>query len=196
MSELPFEENSWSKCTVTQFNLARNILGISKTQFKDAIEDTRDAAKSNDDQSHSGKLEAVALAIAEHFNAYYDEQKKEYAMEVATDLYQSRTETQFKRDLRFRELTGEMIPARNWSQLDIALRYFQEQKYVNFVGALAGKTCGFYHENGVRILVTSQARVIEPKMGDWGILGELFVILLDTKTKRTQTRRSTAFTDG
>jgi hypothetical protein len=58
------------------------------------------------------------------------------------------------------------------------LRYFQEQKFVNFVGPVAGKKCGDYEENGVRVLVTSQARVIEPQKGDWETLRQLFVNLL------------------
>jgi hypothetical protein len=167
-----------SDATSRLCNLAREILGISKTEFRDAVANTRDAAASSDDQSHSDKLETIAIATVENFNAYYDEQKKEYAMEVTTEIYQSRTETQFKRNLRFRGLTGDTIPSRNWSQLDIALRYFQEQKFVNFVGPIAGKKCGFYHENGVRILVTSQARVIEPKKGQWGTLNQLFANLI------------------
>jgi hypothetical protein len=167
-----------SDATSRLCSLTRAILGISKTEFKDAIANIRAAATPGDDQSHSNKLEAFAITTVQKFNAYYDEQKKEYAMEVTTEVYQCRTETQFKRDLRFRGLTNDIIPARNWSQLDIALRYFQEKKFVNFVGPIAGKTCGYYHENGVRILVTSQAQVIEPKKGKWETLNQLFVNLL------------------
>jgi hypothetical protein len=185
-----------SEATSRLCNLARNILEISKIQFKDAVADTRDSAESSDDQSHSDKLEAQALATAENFNAYYDEQKKEYVMEVDTDVYHSRTETQFKRNLRFRGLTSEIIPSRNWSQLDIALRYFQDQKYVNFVGPLAGKTCGRYDENGIRILVTSQARVIECKKEIGKLSMSRSLIFLDTKMDRTATHKSSAFTDG
>jgi hypothetical protein len=167
-----------SEATSRLCRLARSILGISKTEFKDAVETARAAMGPIDNQSQSDRLEAAALGTVQQFNAYYDEQRKEFAMEVATDVYQLRTETQFKRDLRFRGLTNDIIPSRNWSQLDIALRYFQEHKFVNFVGPLAGKTCGYYDENGVRFLVTSQAHVIEPQKGKWETLNQLFVNLL------------------
>jgi Domain of unknown function (DUF3854) len=171
-----------SEATSRLCNLAREILGISKTEFKDAINEAKSnkgaADSRDDDETLALKLEDKALTTAQNFNAFYDEQKKEYAIEVSHDVYQTRTETQFKRDLRFRCLTGDTIAYRNWSQLDIALRYFQENKFVNFVGPLAGKKCGAYHENGVRILVTSQARVIEPKEGDWPTLETLFANLL------------------
>jgi hypothetical protein len=182
-----------SEATSRLCNLACDILKISKTQFKEAIEANKASTKSTLDPSISDKLQTKALATAESLNAYYDEQKKEYAIEITADVYQSRTETQFKRDLRFRGLTGETIPARNWSQLDIALRYFQEQKFVNFVGPLAGKKCGFYHENGVRILVTSQARVIEPKKGKWETLNQLFANLLGHKDEPYAESQITCF---
>jgi hypothetical protein len=168
-----------SGATARLCTLARELLNITRTEFKEALKEVlnnQGSAKTGD--SLAQKLEEQAIATTQNLNAYYDEQRKEYALGIGPDVYQSRTEAQFKRDLRFRDLTTETIPGRNWSQIDIALRYFQENKFVNYVGPLAGKRCGAYDENGVRILVTSQARVIEPKRGDWAMLGELIVNLL------------------
>jgi hypothetical protein len=170
-----------SEATARLAKLARKLLGLSETEFKEALKEahTNKAAQSADDEeTRACKLEEQAIIVAQSLNAHYDEQKKEYALAIGPALYQSRTEAQFKRDLRFQHLTRELIPRRNWSQIDIGLRYFQEKKFVNYVGPLAGKLCGPYQENGSRILVTSQARVIEPKHGDWPTLGELFTNLL------------------
>jgi hypothetical protein len=169
-----------SEATSRLGNLAREILVISRTELKDAIEEAQSnkTDSGDDEETLALKLEDQALTTAQHFNAYYDKETKEYALEITDEVYQTRTEAQFKRNLRFRHLTKYTIPGRNWSQLDIALKYFQDEKFVTFVGPLAGKTCGFYDENGFRILVTSQAKVIEPKPGDWPTLEKLFTNLL------------------
>jgi hypothetical protein len=164
--------------------LARELLNITRTEFKEAIKEVlghQENSKTGD--SLAQKLEEQAISTTQNLNAYYDEQRKEYAIGIGPDVYQNRTEAQFKRDLRFKELTTETIPGRNWSQIDIALRYFQENKFVNFVGPLAGKPCGPHEENGIRILVTSQAKVIEPKRGTWDTLGHLFCNLLAHETE-------------
>jgi hypothetical protein len=134
-------------------------------------------------QEGAGTLEAQAEGVAKNIEAFYDQQRKEYVLRIAPDVYQSRTETQFKRTLRFSNLRAEMIPERNWSQIDMALRYLQENKYVSYVGGLSGKRCGFYEENGVRILVTSQARIIEPSRGEWPTLNKFFSNLLAGPTE-------------
>jgi len=122
--------------------------------------------------------EASALATAQAMTAYYDHPRKEYVVAVTSQHYHSRTEAQFKRELRFRELTTDFLPGRNWSQIDVALRYFQQQKFVDYVGGLAGRNCGFYEENGIRILVTKEPRIIIPSQGGWRIFNQFLANLL------------------
>jgi hypothetical protein len=122
--------------------------------------------------------EASALTTAQAMAAYYDHPRKEYVLAVSLWHYHSRTETQFKRELRFRKLTKDFLPGRNWSQIDVALRYFQQQKFVDYCGGLAGKSCGFYEENGIKILVTKEPKIIVPSQGEWTILNQFFANLL------------------
>jgi len=49
---------------------------------------------------------------------------------------------------------------------------------VNYAGALAGKQCGYYFENGVRILATSEPRIIAPVEGEWTKLNIFLTNLL------------------
>jgi hypothetical protein len=134
-------------------------------------------------QEGADTLEPRAEAVAKEIEAFYDQKRKEYVLRITQDVYQTRTETQFKRNLRFWNLRTEIIPERNWSQIDLALRYLQENKYVSYVGGLSGKRCGFYDENGVRFLVTSQARIIEPFRGQWPTLNKFFSNLLAGPTE-------------
>jgi hypothetical protein len=114
-------------------------------------------------------MEAAAESVAKSLEAFYDQQRKEYVLRLS-DIYQKRTEEQFKRNLRFERLSSALIPHRFYSQVDMVLRFLQENKYVDYAGPLAGKACGFYSENGVRLLVTSQAPMIEPAAGEWPTL--------------------------
>jgi hypothetical protein len=136
-----------------------------------------------DEEELAEKLEAQAQKVAQSIDAYYDQQRKEYVLRIAPEVYQTRSEAQFKRDLRFRNLTEAFIERRNWSQIDLVLRWLQENRYVSYVGALAGKSCGFYHENGIRFLVTSQAHIIEPKPGEWPTLNSFISNLLAGDTE-------------
>jgi hypothetical protein len=131
-----------------------------------------------DAQKLADAQEASALATAEAMTAYYDHPRKEYVVAVTAKHYHSRTETQFKRELRFRQLTTDFLLGRNWSQIDVALRYFQQQKFVDYVGGLAGRNCGFYEENGIRILVTKEPRILVPSQGGWVILNQFLANLL------------------
>jgi hypothetical protein len=104
--------------------------------------------------------------------------RKEYPLRDYTAVYQSFTETQFKRALRFRNLSSQIIEKRSWSQTDIVIRHLQQHHYVNYVGALAGHDCGYYEENGIPILVTSSPKLIEPVKGNWDTLSNFLTGLL------------------
>jgi hypothetical protein len=125
-------------------------------------------------QEEADTLEASAEAVAKNIDAFYDMVRKEYLLREGTAVYQSLNETQFKRALRFHGLSGAPIPPRHYSQFDKVLRELQQQRYVQYAGALAGRNCGFYEENGIRFLVTSSPNVITPRPGKWDTLKALF----------------------
>jgi hypothetical protein len=129
---------------------------------------------SDPDEELATKLEADAEAVAEDIDAYYDTARKEYSIRESTSVYHSLSEGQFKRVLRFRRLSSALIPRRHWSQLDIVIRHLQTKKFVNYVGPLSGRDCGYYLENGTPFLVTTSPRIIQPSPGKWETLSELF----------------------
>jgi hypothetical protein len=130
------------------------------------------------------KMEAQAHDVAASIDAFYDQVRKEYVVKIKESKnYQSHNEAQFKRDMRFHRISSALIPRRPWSQLDIVLQEIQEKKFVNYVGALAGKSCGFYSENGTRFLVTSEPHIIVPVKGSWSTLETFIVHLLCGNTE-------------
>jgi hypothetical protein len=170
-----------SHATARLHRLAGDVMGITLTQLKAAIkqfERVESSTTDSDGEKSAAAQQAHVLATTQAMSAYYDHQHKEYIVAVGPSHYQTRTEAQFKRELRFRELTRDRIPGRNWSQIDVALHYFQEQKFVDYCGGLAGRNCGLYEENGSKILVTKEPRLIVPNKGQWGILNKFFANLV------------------
>ena len=127
------------------------------------------------------KLEAEAETVAANCDAYYDQDRKEYVLAVNSTLYQSRTETQFRCELRFRGLSGKRIPTREYSQIDVALRWLREHKYVCYVGSLAGYKIGPYEINGRRVLVTDSPILIEPNPGPFPTINNFFLGMLGSE---------------
>ena len=128
----------------------------------------------NDDPNEqlARKLEEDAHVVAPSIEAFYDVGRKEFVLHVGP-IYQGRTEGQFKRDLSFRGLSTAQIPLRNWSQTDIALRFVQENKFVRYVGPLAGYNSGHYRINNEPVLVTTSPILIEPKPGEYPIITKI-----------------------
>jgi Domain of unknown function (DUF3854) len=173
--------------------LAREIFGMNIKDFEAALkarakEERKERAaeavsatapEKDPEEELAQKLEAEALSVAESVDAYYDQDRKEFVLKTKElQNYQSHSEAQFKRDLRFQRISGQCIPGRFWSQTDIVLQYLQDKKFVDYVGALAGKRCGFYFENGIRFLVTSEPKLIAPAKGKWKTLEKFLVQLL------------------
>jgi hypothetical protein len=132
-----------------------------------------------DDDEVAQQLEQKAYEISRSVDAYYDQHRKEYILRRdGTSAYQCLAEAQFKRELRFLGLSAAFIPRRNWTQLDIALRVIMQEKFVSYVGPLAGKASGYYYENGTPLLVTVSPTVIEPSRGHWPTINEFFSNLL------------------
>jgi hypothetical protein len=124
------------------------------------------------------RLEAEAKNVAQTIDAFYDVVRKEYPLRKDTAIYQSLSEGQFKRVLRFHQLSSEIIQKRYWSQTDIVIRDIQEKHYVSYVGPLAGRALGYFDENGTPFLVTSSPSFITPASGEWKTIDQLFKNLL------------------
>ena len=110
-----------SQATARLCKLGREIIGVGATEFKEAIQESLKPRNKSDrkfdlEEAAARELESQALNIAESLNAFYDEQRKEYALAIGPDVYQTRTEAQFKRDLRFCGLSTAIIERRNWSK--------------------------------------------------------------------------------
>ena len=181
--------NDWTRAGAQKTELMEAIKAAQITKPETPKTKPKKAAAAEEPQEEqieetlAKQMEAEAQEVAETIDAYYDQHRKEYAVkvktnEVPTTTYQSHNEAQFKRDLRFRKLSAKLIPQRFWSQIDIVVQYLQEEKFVSYVGALAGKLCGYYHENGIRFLVTSEPKLIVPVKGQWETLRKFLVNLL------------------
>jgi hypothetical protein len=139
------------------------------------------AGQSKSESDDNDEMEARVLAIVQSLDAYYDQPRKEYIIKtpsLAAQNYQPHTEAQFKRDLRFLGIASKPPSGQLLSPADIVIKKVQETKYVNYVGALSGKQCGFYYENGTRLLVTSEPQIIEPIPGDFSNIDAVIINLL------------------
>jgi hypothetical protein len=54
---------------------------------------------------------------------------------------------------------------KKFSAAEWIIEQLQANRPVDYVGALAGRRIGYYQENGLRILVTSEANLVEPVQG-------------------------------
>ncbi len=64
------------------------------------------------------------------------------------------------------------------SPLDEAIHRIQTERRVDYSGRLCGRSPGHYTDNGLRILVTSGPRIIEPREGDPTVVFDFFANLL------------------
>jgi hypothetical protein len=102
-------------------------------------------------------------------------------------------EDRFKRDLRFLGVASKPTDGQLLSPADIVIKRVQETKYVNYEGALSGKQCGFYAENGVRFLVTSEPQIIQPEPGSFCNIDAVITNLLAGKQEPYASDQSHCF---
>ena len=134
--------------------------------------------------------------IVQSLDAYYDQPRKEYVIQtppLAGKNYQPHTEAQFKRDLRFLGVASKPTDGQLLSPADLVIKRIQETKYVKYVGALSGKQCGFYSENGIRLLVTSEPQIIEPEPGDFSNIDGVITNLLAGEQEPYASEQSHSF---
>jgi hypothetical protein len=115
-------------------------------------------------------VEAVEAKVAE---AYYDAGRKEYLVKDESGAWISVNETSFKRLLRASGIPAAASKETGISPQDSAIIELQMRKNVVWAGPLAGWKAGHYEVGGIRILVTTTPRIIEPAVGDWSMLKEV-----------------------
>ena len=156
---------------------------LQRPKIQPKTQSGKQTAKQLAAEALARRLEAEAEAVAHSIDGYYDVVRKEYALREGTAIYQSLNEAQFKRVLRARGLSRDLLPDRQISQLDIVLDTLRREKFVQYVGPLAGRNAGYYHENGIPFLVTNSPTIITPRPGNWNTIDTLFTNLLSGPTE-------------
>jgi phage/plasmid-associated DNA primase len=102
-------------------------------------------------------------------NRYAFDAGKNYIIKGQSDI----KETLKLRGFRDKAENGETL-----SEVNFALQYIQNNKYLSYSGALAGKKKGLYTYNTQQILATSSPELIEPEEGECPLLDEIIDGLL------------------
>lgn len=109
----------------------------------------------------------------------------EYVFDLTTRLYWKRTvagewigltEGALRRDLKKLRGLRDKVNAQNGerlSPLDDAIREIEQDRRVDWTGELAGFRSGIHEVNGVRVLVTRELQLIQPRQGDWPIIRQI-----------------------
>ena len=90
----------------------------------------------------------------------------------------SLADAQFKLRLRNRGISTRKADDSLVSAGEQVMLQIQDYCDVHYSGALAGRKSGFYEENGVRLLVTNDPKLIAAVKGEWPMLGEFVTNLL------------------
>lgn len=101
---------------------------------------------------------------------YYERFKKEYLLRNQRGTWLSLAESQFKKELISRNVSGVKDKTEVLSEVDQKLIYLRAFHDIDYAGKLAGYDEGFYDMNGQRILVTESPRLLAPQAGDWSML--------------------------
>lgn len=111
-------------------------------------------------------------------DAFYDSERRLYLMRNSGQRWLAYTTDQFKPRLRSFGFRSRAIPGELIAPADIVLLCLQDNRDVRYAGPLAGRTSGFYEENGARFLVTEDCRFLEPSPGEWPTLRVILENLL------------------
>lgn len=107
------------------------------------------------------------------FDAYYEVNRRLYLARNAGGRWLPFEEGQFKKRLRKAGVRAKAHEGENLAPADQALLCLQDHRDVNYAAPLAGRTSGFYADNGMRYLVTESPNFIMPEKGEWPILRAL-----------------------
>jgi hypothetical protein len=110
------------------------------------------------------------LAVANAPQVWYDAGRKEFWIENARGGWIMVNESSVKRYLKGAGVPSICLPGDLISPIDKKLIQIQRECDIAFAGPLAGYPVGITEVCGNRLLVTSGAKLIDPKPGDWGLL--------------------------
>ncbi len=108
---------------------------------------------------------------------YYDIARKEFLVRSSGKDWIPFTETQYKRILKSRGVSGTVPEKMHVSPLDEAILFAQDANSVCYAGQLAGWTAGVHTPPCGRILVTKGPNLITPEKGQWKHLQTFFETL-------------------
>lgn len=98
-------------------------------------------------------------------DAYYDEPRRHYIVKNMSNRWLRLDRTQIKNRLRMRGYAPKAGKDEPLSECDREILKIEETKDIKYAGSLAGKKEGFYEEGGVRMLITAEPKMLEPKKG-------------------------------
>lgn len=110
--------------------------------------------------------------------AYYDSARKEYLIQNGSSRWLALNESQFKLRMRDRGYSTCKPEKKLISPAEEVMLEIQDRYDVHFSGPLSGRDAGFYEENGLRILVTSSPKMIDPKEGEFPTIDQLIENML------------------
>lgn len=110
---------------------------------------------------------------------HYDIAKKEYLVKSSEAIYIPYTESQYKRILKSREVSGTVNEGEQLSDIDRVILETQDRRCVVYSGALSGWPAGVHRIDTGRILVTQPPRIPAPVPGEFPYLAAFICSLLD-----------------
>jgi hypothetical protein len=105
---------------------------------------------------------------------FYDSARKEYLTRNAAGRWLSLDQAGFMRRLRKRGFATAKPQDGLVSPADEEMLRIQDEFDVQYAGALSGRKAGSYEENGIRILVTSDPKILPSDRRDWKFLKTVF----------------------
>lgn len=105
------------------------------------------------------------LELHVNLEAYYDEPRRHYIVKNQSNRWLRLDRTQVKNRLRMRGYKPKVNKGEPLSECDREILKIEETMDVKYAGSLAGKKEGFYEEGGIRMLITAEPKMLEPKEG-------------------------------
>jgi hypothetical protein len=134
----------------------------------------------NDAKAHADNIRINGV---EPGIGFYDVSKKEYLIRNESGRWLSLTDAQFKLRLRNRGISTRKADDSLVSAGEQVMLQIQDYRDVQYSGALAGRKSGFYEENGIRLLVTSDPKLVTAVKGEWPMLKKFVTNLLGGKNE-------------
>jgi hypothetical protein len=153
-------------------------VGASASDLLEAITAAKVVEPREPGKETSADVKGADKKTIERGVGFYDVSKKEYLIRNESGRWLSLTDAQFKLRLRNRGISTRKPDHGLVSAGEQVMLQIQDYSDVQYSGALAGRKSGFYEENGVRLLVTSDPKLIAAVKGEWPTLRAFITNLL------------------